>query len=317
MFEEKRKKIFSNQLEPVSNKMIIGGLDQEEFLNLPTKDQILQDRMKEAEIEAQRHFNSVIEEAEAKAEAILAKAQAEEESIRTNAYNEGYAKGEADARQAVEDQYHNVLGEAAQIISSIEREKQEALDEEEEDVLDFIFLIAKKVIVKELSFDKSDMLELVKKSIRSLNFKQEILLTMPVDAARALQEYKDILHQEFPDLEMLTITADHELNPGDLIVESKKERLDVRLDSQIETLANDLKSIRKEEKLAAKGEETAAPVQAKAPAAPSTKVTPQTEAAPPSKPQQKAEEVNPENFDFDFENMDFSNLDMGEENDEN
>lgn len=286
MFEGKRKKIFSNQLEPVSNKMIIGGLDQEEFLNLPTKDQILQDRMKEAEIEAQRKFNSVVEAAEEKAEAIIAKAQAEEETIRTNAYNEGYAKGETDAKQEVEDQYRDILAKAAQIISSIEREKQEALDEEEDDVLDFIFLIAKKVIAKDLSFEKNAMLELVKQSIRSLNFKQEILLTMPVDSARALQEYKDILHQEFPDLEMLTITADHELKPGDLIVESKKERLDVRLESQIETLVNNLKRIRKEEKLADKEAEIA-----------------------------QLEEINPENFDF--ENMDFNNLDMGEDNDEN
>lgn len=289
MFERKRKKIFSNQLEPVSNKIIIGGLGKEEFLNLPTKDQILQDRMKEAEIEARRHFNSVVDEAEASAEAILAKARAEEESIKTNAYNEGFTKGEADARQTVEDQYRNILGEAAQIISSIEREKKEALEEEEEDILDFIFLIAQKVIAKELSFEKSDMLELVKKSIRTLNFKQEILLTMPVDAARALQEYEDILHQEFPDLEALTITADHELKPGDLIVESKKENLDLRLESQIETLANELKRIRKEEKSLVNN----------------------------TKPQHKVEDIKPKNENINPENIDFDNLDMGDDKDEN
>ena len=301
----KQKKIFSNQLEPVSNKVIIGGLDQEEFLNLPTKEQIIQDRMKDAEIEAQRHFNSVIEAAEQKAEAILAKAQAEEESIRTNAYNEGYSSGEQEAKQAVEEQYRNILGEAAGIISSIEKEKQEAFRRRRRKCSRFHFLITKKVLGRDLSFDKGPMLELVKKSIRSLNFKQEILLTMPVDAARALQEYKEILHHEFPDLESLTITADHNLNPGDLIVESKKERLDVRVESQIETLINDLKKSEKMKKtLILKKSPLKPEIETKA-------ITKQVESKPVLK-----EDLSPENFDFDFDNIDFNNLDMESPEDE-
>ncbi|MCH2226863.1 MAG: hypothetical protein MK033_03735 [Candidatus Caenarcaniphilales bacterium] len=245
MFNDKKKKIFSNQLEPISNRVIIGGLEEDEFLNLPTKELILQERQAEAEAEVQQYVNDTLVQAKQEAEAMIAKAKAEEQAIRDNAYNEGFQKGEQEGRVAIENEYRILLEDAQNIIQAIEHEKREALEEEEEAMLEFIFKIAKKIIVKDLSFDKEPLLDLLRKSINYLDFKQEILVSLPSESAKALNDFKAEFTAEFPDLESLTITADQSLDNGDLIVESKKQRLDLRLDAQMETLLNDLKHIRK------------------------------------------------------------------------
>ena len=245
MFNDKKKKIFSNQLEPISNRVIIGGLEEDEFLNLPTKELILQERQAEAEAEVQQYVNDTLVQAKQEAEAMIAKAKAEEQAIRDNAYNEGFQKGEQEGRVAIENEYRILLEDAQKIIQAIEHEKREALEEEEEAMLEFIFKIAKKIIVKDLSFDKEPLLDLLRKSINYLDFKQEILVSLPSESAKALNDFKAEFTAEFPDLESLTITADQSLDNGDLIVESKKQRLDLRLDAQMETLLNDLKHIRK------------------------------------------------------------------------
>ena len=245
MFNDKKKKIFSNQLEPISNRVIIGGLEEDEFLNLPTKELILQERQAEAEAEVQQYDNDTLVQAKQEAEAMIAKAKAEEQAIRDNAYNEGFQKGEQEGRVAIENEYRILLEDAQNIIQAIEHEKREALEEEEEAMLEFIFKIAKKIIVKDLSFDKEPLLDLLRKSINYLDFKQEILVSLPSESAKALNDFKAEFTAEFPDLESLTITADQSLDNGDLIVESKKQRLDLRLDAQMETLLNDLKHIRK------------------------------------------------------------------------
>ena len=245
MFNDKKKKIFSNQLEPISNRVIIGGLEEDEFLNLPTKELILQERQAEAEAEVQQYVNDTLVQAKQEAEAMIAKAKADEQAIRDNAYNEGFQKGEQEGRVAIENEYRILLEDAQNIIQAIEHEKREALEEEEEAMLEFIFKIAKKIIVKDLSFDKEPLLDLLRKSINYLDFKQEILVSLPSESAKALNDFKAEFTAEFPDLESLTITADQSLDNGDLIVESKKQRLDLRLDAQMETLLNDLKHIRK------------------------------------------------------------------------
>ena len=69
---DKRKKVFSNKLESQSRPVVIGGVSNDEIKDLPTKEQILRERITEAEIKARRYLQQATEKAEAEAEAALA-----------------------------------------------------------------------------------------------------------------------------------------------------------------------------------------------------------------------------------------------------
>jgi len=241
---DKRKKVFSNKLESQSRPVIIGGVSDVEIKDLPTKEQILRERITEAEIKVRRYLQQATEKADAEAEAIITRAREEEQSIRETAYNEGFEKGEQDAADAIQEKFSTILSNSANILNSLEQEKREALEDEENSVLDFIFILAQKIIGKELSLDKESMLGMVKTAISELNYKQDVSLFLPSQTALHLNKVKKTILNEFPDLENLIIVADPTLKDGDLIVESKKERLDFRLAAQMDALAENLKQKR-------------------------------------------------------------------------
>jgi flagellar assembly protein FliH len=241
---DKRKKVFSNKLESQSRPVVIGGVSDDEIKDLPTKEQILRERITEAEIKARRYLQQATEKAEAEAEAIITRAREEEQFIRDTAYNEGFEKGEQDATNTIHEKFSTILSNSANILNSLEQEKREALEDEENSVLDFIFILAEKIIGKELSLDKESMLGMVKTAISELNYKQDVSLFLPPETALHLNKVKKTILSEFPDLENLVIVADSALKDGDLIVESKKERLDFRLAAQINALAENLKQKR-------------------------------------------------------------------------
>jgi flagellar assembly protein FliH len=241
---DKRKKVFSNKLESQSKPVVIGGVSDDEIKDLPTKEQILRERITEAEIKARIYLQQATAKAESEAEAIITRAREEEQFIRDTAYNEGFEKGEQDATNTIHEKFSTILSNSANILSSLEQEKHEALEDEENSVLDFIFILAEKIIGKELSLDKESMLGMVKTAISELNYKQDVSLFLPPETALHLNKVKKTILSEFPDLENLIIVADAALKDGDLIVESKKERLDFRLTTQINALAENLKQKR-------------------------------------------------------------------------
>lgn len=236
----KPKKVFSSKLESQSKPVVIGGVSEEEMKDLPTKEQILRERITEAEIKARRYLQQAMEKAEAEAAAMVAQAREEEAEIRETAYREGFNKGEEEAANAVNEKFKTILSNSSEILKSLEQEKREALEDEENSVLDFIFLIAEKIIGKELSLNPEAMLNMVKHAIAELNYKQEVSLFLPANTASHLNKVKTKIISEFPDLENLIIISDQDLKDGDLIVESKKERLDFRLKAQLERLSQNL-----------------------------------------------------------------------------
>lgn len=242
--EDKRKKIFSAKLDSPSRAIVIGGISEDDIKDLPTKEQILKERIELAELKAKKYLQEAISKAEEEAAEIINNAKLEEQSIRDNAYNEGYTQGEQDALKAVSEEFNTLLENCSNILSSLEQEKKEALAEEESAILDFIFSIAAKIIGKELSLDKESMLSMIKTAIAELNYKQEVNLFLPMDTAKHLEKMKQKILDEFPDLKYLTIIPDPDLKDGDLIIESKKERLDFRLSAQMETLLQNLKQRR-------------------------------------------------------------------------
>ena len=118
---DKRKKVFSNKLESQSKPVIIGGVSDDEIKDLPTKEQILRERITEAETKVRKYLQQATEKAEAEANAIITRAREEEQFIRDTAYNEGFQKGEQDAMNAIQEKFSTILSNSANILNSLSK----------------------------------------------------------------------------------------------------------------------------------------------------------------------------------------------------
>jgi flagellar assembly protein FliH len=229
----KQSNIFKGGLQEISEKILIGGMDQKD---LPTKENISRQLFETAQKEAVNKAKDIIKNAEEKAKAIEEEALNSMEALKKQAYDEGFNAGYKEGLAKINQQLSSVLIDGDKILEAIEKERRECFEDEEERMFKIICLIAKKITHKDLGFSPEAVKEFIKSCVNKLDNKSTVNIFVNPKTATKLTELKSMLIEENPGLMSLSITADPNLQNGDLMLESNRERLDFRLDSQIEEL---------------------------------------------------------------------------------
>lgn len=215
----------------------IGGMNTEDISS--TKD-LLQNLIDEAKTKAEAEINSIKEEAIIEAERILNQARAQIENIEKQAHLKGYEAGKQEAILQTNEELSFIILEANNIIESIKKEKEEILQDEEVQVYQTILLIAQQLLKRDLKLNKGVSIEFISQAIKKLEHKVNINILCNNEIANKINEIKNKLIEGNPGLENLTVIGDLKLEPGDIILESNKERLDFRLETLLEELAKEI-----------------------------------------------------------------------------
>lgn len=236
---DQKNKLFKGGLKEVSKKILVGGYEESE---LPNKERYIQEMTEKAEAEAKKTAKKIIQAAEDQATALKEEVEANLENIKQEAqkdgYNEGYREACIKAEQQVKDKFSQVLIDIETILTKIEQERKESLEDQHDRVAEIVALIAKKVIHRDLNLEHSSIIDLVKAVIHKLENKAEINIYVTPATANELEQIKTEIINDIPGIEKLKFSSDDKLDLGDVILESNKERLDFRLETQIEEIIN-------------------------------------------------------------------------------
>jgi len=226
--------IIKTELSPVNNsRIVIGGADMS---SLDNKQAILDQKIEEAKQRAIDESGFIIKNAEIKARQIIKNAQDKEEEIEQRAYQVGFNQGFIAGTQEANSQLSETLIEAGRILEAIEKERKEALEDEEERVFKIILELSRKLFKKDFQYNPELSKEFIRSAISRLEHKTMINLIINQTVAHKINEVKNEIIAETPGLENITITASEQVELGDMIIESNKERLDYRLNSILDEL---------------------------------------------------------------------------------
>jgi flagellar assembly protein FliH len=226
--------IIKTELTPIhNNRIVIGGADMS---SLDNKQAILDQKIEEAKQRAIDESGFIIKNAEIKARQIIKNAQNREEEIEQRAYEEGFNQGFVAGTQEVNSQLAETLAEAGRILEAIEKERKESLEDEEQRVFKIILELSRKLFKRDFQFNPELSKEFIKSAISKLEHKSMINIFINHAIASKINEIKNEIIAETPGLENITITASEQIELGDMIVESNKERLDYRLNSILDEL---------------------------------------------------------------------------------
>lgn len=226
----------SGQYRPASN-VVIGGAD---LSDLPNKQDIIDEHLLEARGNADRETQSMLERARQEAEAIVNQALEDAKNTKLSAYEEGFNIGKAEAMMLIKEDFKEVILNAHNVLASIEKEREECLEDEEERIYKAIVLIAKHLLKKDLSLSPEISKEFIAAAIKKLDSKTHVKVYVDTSTAQSLHLAKAELIEAHPGLEDLVMIANPEFNSGDLVLESNNERLDLRLETQLEELASEI-----------------------------------------------------------------------------
>ena len=191
-----------------------------------------------AESQAQNLIENANNEATRIIEEARRKAEQEYESIKQQAYQEGFTKGEQDGLANFQNNSYDALHSLDTLASSSFDMKKNIIDSAAIDIVELVSVIADKIC--HIKFDTKMLYKITLDAIKQLNDKESITIIINPLLADRINILADKFKQEIPKLQSIKILEDNSVSPDGVIVETLNSRLDSRISTQINEIAQKL-----------------------------------------------------------------------------
>lgn len=190
------------------------------------------------------YLERVRQKAAGMAVSLVEDAKREAEAIRTQAHEEGYNAGMAQAEQEIEEFQNAVSGSVSAVLAAIQGQCSAIFATWREDLVTLLRLAAEKAVGMDLVDDKARLLEEVyTKSVAALENRRSLVIRVNPDDEPAIADIVAMTQARFADLKAWSVKADPGISPGGLIVESDDSLADNRVEKRAALVNEALKSL--------------------------------------------------------------------------
>lgn len=188
---------------------------------------------------AENKSNIIVQTANNEAQRIIEdaqkRAQNEYESIRQQAYNEGFEQGKADGFEQFKNDSIEALNSLETLASSSFNTKKNIIDSASLDIVELVSAIADKVC--HTAFDNEILHKITLDAIRELDDKENITIIVNPKLVENINALSERFKEEIGNLQSIKILEDNSVSPDGVIVETLNTRLDSRVSTQIQEIA--------------------------------------------------------------------------------
>ena len=183
--------------------------------------------------DAKEMYLKIIEEANSESRSIIK--TAEEEAIklltaaREDGYRAGYEAGHLESRQAAQ----GLIDEAAAIREFLDNRKCELYMEAEEQIIQLVLEVSKKVIGDEITQNKESILSLVNQALQKCAFRKKLVLRVSSQDHEFILGNKDRICTLVEGISDIEVASDLSLSAGSCIVETPSGEINSSIDVQI------------------------------------------------------------------------------------
>lgn len=201
---------------------------------------------KEKEIiqHGQLEAKNIIETAQKQAQELIEQAKqealAQVDDIKQQAHQEGFEAGRQEGFESITEELQDKIIAVNNFAQSNFDIKNNIIKSAHVDIIHLIIEIAQKVCSKSLELDDEILKTLTQEAIHSLKDKEEITIIVNPQMAEKIYSISDELKESIPQLSSIKIIEDNSVSPDGTIVESPLSRVDCRIKSQINEIADRL-----------------------------------------------------------------------------
>lgn len=163
------------------------------------------------------------------------KAQSEYDTIKQQGYDEGFEQGKQDGLKQFQQDAEEGLKALETLAGSAFDMKKNIIDSASRDIVELVSAIADKVC--HIKLNPQILYQMTLDAIKLLNDKENITIIVSPKLVDQVQKMVPSFKTAIHNLQTVKITEDASLSPDGVIVETPSTRLDSRISSQIEELA--------------------------------------------------------------------------------
>lgn len=162
------------------------------------------------------------------------------ESLREQAYDEGFKKGLEEGRQEVfahtKHEVEEKLNAVGDMITVLLGTQQNLLDEYRKEIYTTVKNLAKWVILRELKEDDLYLERLLEKLILEINARSNLLIKVGPSSFSKMPEVLDVVQGKLGKFQNLRVEVDSQLNDWGMIVESDNGIINASFDQQLHAI---------------------------------------------------------------------------------
>ncbi len=191
-----------------------------------------------AENKSQVIVSTANTEAERIIEESRKRAQSDYDSVKQQAFDEGFQQGVMEGNEKFKQDAKAALKSLETLASSSFDIKKNILDSATLDIVELVSAIANKVC--HAKFDNDVLYNITLDAIQELNDKETITIIVNPKLVENISSMTEDFRREIPQLESIKIIEDNSVSPDGVIVETLTTRLDSRVSTRIAEITRNM-----------------------------------------------------------------------------
>ena len=229
-WEEEKEKMFASAKEEANN--IIEDAQKAAFTEVKRKTDEAQVIKQQAEAEAEQ----IIADARAKGYEVESEIRQTIEAERRTAIDEGRESGKNEGFADGKAEVDRLIERTQTVLERAQDKRAEILSETEQQIIDLVLLITRKVI-KVISENQRDVIiNTVRESLKKVKSKGDIIIRVNLADLQLATEHKEYFIRMVENAKSLQIVEDSSVDPGGCIIETDFGEIDARIASQLSEL---------------------------------------------------------------------------------
>ncbi len=193
--------------------------------------------------EAEAAAEKIIQEAKTQAAKILEQANSDKSEISRNSYKEGYEKGHDEGYNTGKDEVTRLVDRTHKILESVMARREEILNETEQQIVELVILMARKVVKVLSDSQKSVVMANVLQALKKVKGRGSVTLRVNLADVKLTSEHVQDFIKQVENVQGITVLEDSTVEKGGCIVETDFGAIDARIQSQLSELENKILEI--------------------------------------------------------------------------
>lgn len=186
--------------------------------------------------DAEKKAQEIIRKAQEEAQEIITKAHGEEQHIKAEAKRNGFEEGHEEGYQHGNEEANRLVMRLHSIIEAVQDKRQEILDNTEQQIVELVILMARKVIKIMSENQRSVVMANVVQALKKVRGRGDVTLRVNMEDVKLTSAHINDFIREVEAVKTITVMEDSSVEKGGCVVETDFGAIDARISSQLTEL---------------------------------------------------------------------------------
>ena len=193
--------------------------------------------------DAEKEAQDIVNKAQAEAQEIIAKAHSEENEIRDSPYRKGYDEGQKSGYNDGQSELNRLIERVHKIVESVMNRREEILRDTEQQIVDLVILMTRKIVKIISENQKGVVLSNVLSALKKVKTRCSVIIRVNIEDLKLTSEHTGEFIKRVEAVQGITVIEDSSVDKGGCVVETDFGAIDARIASQLGELENKILEI--------------------------------------------------------------------------